>query len=128
MTRVKICDFEICGAIAGIAGVLMMTRTGGASNMLGKGFELRVIMALFLGSVPVVGGMDSKMFKVIIGALTVIVLENGLSVSGISGGLYQLIEGVMMILMCVLTAYAKKKAFLRDEKEMLKLDEIRSEN
>lgn len=128
VTRVKICDFVICGAIAGIAGVLMMTRTGGASNMLGKGFELRVIMALFLGSVPVVGGMDSKMFKVIIGALTVIVLENGLSVSGISGGLYQLIEGVMMILMCVLTAYAKKKAFLRDEKEMLKLDEIWSEN
>lgn len=128
VVKVKICDFVICGAVAGVAGILMMTRTGGASNMLGKGFELRVIMALFLGSVPVVGGMDSKMFKVVIGALTVIILENGLSVSGISGGLYQLIEGIMMILMCVLTAEVKRRAFLRDEKEMLQLDKADSES
>lgn len=67
----------ISGALAGITGVFMMFRTGGANNMLGKGFEMRVIMALLLGSVPVVGGMDSKMFKVVIGALTVLSLENG---------------------------------------------------
>lgn len=127
VVKIKMIDFMICGAIAGIAGIFMMARTGGASNMLGKGFELRVIMALFLGSVPVVGGMDSKMFKVVIGALTVIILENGLSVSGISGGLYQLIEGIMMIAMCVLTAYVKKKVSLRDEKELLKLNEAKTE-
>ena len=96
--------------------------------MLGKGFELRVIMALFLGSVPVVGGMDSKMFKVVIGALTVIILENGLSVSGISGAMYQLVEGILLILMCVLTAEAKRRAFLRDEKEMQQLDKASSES
>ena len=117
--RIKCIDFMISGALAGITGVFMMFRTGGANNMLGKGFEMRVIMALLLGSVPVVGGMDSKMFKVVIGALTVLSLENGLSVSGISGGLYQLIEGIMLVVVCVITASVKDKAILHDEKMAL---------
>lgn len=117
--KIKCIDFMISGALAGITGVFMMFRTGGANNMLGKGFEMRVIMALLLGSVPVVGGMDSKMFKVVIGALTVLALENGLSVSGISGGLYQLIEGIMLVVVCVITASVKAKAILHDEKMAL---------
>lgn len=119
VVRIKCIDFMISGALAGITGVFMMFRTGGANNMLGKGFEMRVIMALLLGSVPVVGGMDSKMFKVVIGALTVLSLENGLSVSGISGGLYQLIEGIMLVVVCVVTAAVKVKAILHDEKMAL---------
>ena len=117
--KIKCIDFMISGALAGITGVFMMFRTGGANNMLGKGFEMRVIMALLLGSVPVVGGMDSKMFKVVIGALTVLSLENGLSVSGISGGLYQLIEGIMLVVVCVITASVKARAILHDEKMAL---------
>lgn len=117
--KIKCIDFMISGALAGITGVFMMFRTGGANNMLGKGFEMRVIMALLLGSVPVVGGMDSKMFKVVIGALTVLSLENGLSVSGISGGLYQLIEGIMLVVVCVITASVKVRAILHDEKMAL---------
>ena len=116
VVKIKCIGFMISGALAGITGVFMMFRTGGANNMLGKGFEMRVIMALLLGSVPVVGGMDSKMFKVVIGALTVLALENGLSVSGISGGLYQLIEGIMLVVVCVITASVKAKAVLHDEK------------
>lgn len=121
--RTKIIDFVISGAMAGVTGFFMMFRTGGANNMLGKGFEMRVIMALLLGSVPVVGGMDSKMFKVVVGALTVLMLENGLSVSGISGGMYQLIEGIMLVTVCVLTGVVKEKAALRDEIMMKRLSE-----
>lgn len=116
VTLIKTLDFVISGGIAGIVGFFMLVRTGGVSNMLGKGFEMRVIMALLLGSVPVVGGMDSNMFKVIIGALTVLVLENGLSVSGITGGMYQLVEGIMLVIVCVVTNYAKKKTALHDAK------------
>ncbi len=118
---IKTIDFMISGGICGVTGLFMMARTGGVSNMLGKGFEMRVILALLLGSVPVVGGMDSKMFKVIIGALTVLMLENGLSVSGITGGLYQLIEGIMLVVVCVATTMAKKYSALRDEKLMLQV-------
>ena len=120
--RIKTLDFVISGAMAGVAGIFMMARTGGINNMVGKGAEMRVIMALLLGSIPVAGGMDSKMFKVIVGALTIAMLENGLSVSGITGGAYQLIEGVMLVFMCVITTFVKKKSALRDERKMLLLD------
>jgi len=91
--------------------------------MVGKGAEMRVIMALLLGSIPVAGGVDSKMFKVVVGALTIAMLENGLSVSGITGGLYQLIEGVMLVVMCVVTNFAKKKSALHDERMMLLMED-----
>lgn len=120
--RIKTLNFMICGALAGVAGIFMMVRTGGINNMIGKGAEMRVIMALLLGSVPVAGGVDSKMFKVVVGALTIAMLENGLSVSGITGGLYQLIEGLMLVFMCVATNFVKKKSALRDERMMLRLE------
>lgn len=125
---IKTLDFIISGAVAGIAGIFMLARTGGISNMIGKSFEMRVIMALLLGSVPVVGGMDSKMFKVIIGALTVLLLENGLSVAGITGGLYQLIEGIMLVVVCVVTGYVKKRSALHDEKMMVMLKHAEHEH
>lgn len=121
--RIKTLNFVISGALAGIAGIFMMARTGGINNMVGKGAEMRAIMALLLGSIPVAGGMDSKMFKVVVGALTIAMLENGLSVSGITGGLYQLIEGVMLVFMCVVTNFVKKKSALRDERMMLLIDD-----
>lgn len=120
--KVKIIDFAISGAMSGMTGIFYLARTGGMSNMIGKGLEMKVILALLLGGVPVVGGMDSKMFKVVLGSLTVIMLENGLSVAGITGGLYQLIEGIMLVIVCVLTTILKRRSALHDEKMMLEVN------
>ena len=118
--RTKILAFMLSGAFAGIAGMFVMARTGGVTNTLGGGYEMRVMLGLFLGGVPVNGGFDTKMYRVLIGAPAVLLLENGMALTGISGGAYQLLEGIALLIVIILTTVIKKHAISSDEIIMAK--------
>lgn len=95
--KIKIIAFVTSGIMAGIAAVFTIVRVGGASNTLGNGFEMKVMMALFIGGIPVEGGMGSKLYKVLLGAVLIVVLENGLVLCGATGGVTQLIRGIVLL-------------------------------
>jgi len=118
--RIKILAFMLSGAFAGIAGMFVMARTGGVTNTLGGGYEMRVMLGLFLGGVPVNGGFDAKMYRVLIGAPAVLLLENGMALTGISGGAYQLLEGIALLIVIILTTILQKRSVTKDEIFMAK--------
>jgi ribose transport system permease protein len=95
--KIKIIAFVISGVMAAIAGVFTVVRVGGASNTIGIGFEMKVMMAMFIGGIPVQGGMGSKIYKLILGVFTITLLENGLVLCGASGGITQLIRGFVLL-------------------------------
>jgi ribose transport system permease protein len=97
VVRIKILAFIISGVMASIAGVFVIARVGGMSNNVGLSFEMRVMMALFIGSVPVQGGMKSGIYKLIIGALMITVIESGLVLCGIGGSITQGIRGLILL-------------------------------
>lgn len=101
--KMKISAFIISGIMAAIAGIFLVARVGGTNNTLGSGFEMKVMMAMFIGGIPVQGGMGSKLYKVVIGSLTLMLLENGLVLCGASGALTQLIRGVILLLAIYIT-------------------------
>lgn len=107
--KMKIIAFMISGAMAAVAGIFLMARVGGTSNTLGAGFEMKVMMAMFIGGIPVEGGMASKIYKIIIGAPTIIFLENGLVLCGMSGSVTQLIRGIVLLLAIYITMQANEK-------------------
>lgn len=108
-TLVKIGAFIISGAMAGIASLYMLARVGGASTALGSGFEMQVMMAMFIGGIPVFGGMKTKTYKLILGAPMVIILENGLVICGTSGSITQLVRGVVLLGVVYLMSVVRKK-------------------
>lgn len=107
--RVKIAAFAIAGLMAGLAAVFTVVRVGGTNNTLGQGFEMRTMMALYIGGIPVQGGQGSKIYKLIFGAPTIIMLENGLVLCGASGGTTQLIRGIVLLVAVWLSGYLAKK-------------------
>jgi len=107
--RIKLFAFIISGAMAGIASVFTLARLGGASNTMGSGFEMRVMMAMFIGGIPVSGGMNTKLYKLFLGAPMIVLLENGLVICGASGGLTQLIRGIVLLLVVYITVAVEKK-------------------
>lgn len=107
--KVKIMAFIISGIMAAIAGIFLVSRVGGTSNTLGAGFEMKVMMAMFIGGIPVNGGMSSKIYKLIIGAPTIILLENGLMLSGIDGSATQLIRGIVLLAAIYVTMQANER-------------------
>ncbi len=107
--RIKMIAFIISGVMCAIAAVFNAVRIGGINNQIGTSFEMNVMIAMFIGGIPVEGGMKSKLYKLIIGAFTVIVLTNGLTLAGAGGGLTQLIKGLVLLFAVALTQFMNTK-------------------
>lgn len=114
--RIKIAAFMMSGLMAAIAGIFTVARLGGTSNTMGTGFEMKVMMALFISGIPVQGGEGSKVYKLLFGAPTIIMLENGLVLCGLDAGVTQLVRGLVLLgAVCLTSQLAKRMAYVGQE-------------
>lgn len=75
--RLIMSAYAICGATAGIAGMLYHGRTGSASPLSGVGYELDAITAVVVGGASLFGGRGS-ILNVLFGALIIATIRGGL--------------------------------------------------
>ena len=114
--RVKILAFVMSGLLAAVAGIFTVVRLGGTNNTMGSGFEMKVMMALFIAGIPVQGGEGSKVYKLLFGAPTIIMLENGLVLCGLDAGVTQLVRGLVLLgAVCLTSQLAKRMAYVGQE-------------
>lgn len=114
--KIKIIAFVVSGLMFAIAGIFTVARLGGTSNTMGSGFEMKVMMALFIGGVPVQGGEGSKVYKLVFGALTITMLEKGLVLCGLESGVTQLVRGLVLLAsVCLTSQLAKRMAYIGQE-------------
>ncbi len=119
--NMRIIAYLISGTMAGICGIFFLARVGGMSTKIGTGLEMRALLAFILGGAAIGGGFSVKMYKMVLGALSVIILENGMTIAGITGGTYQIIEAVLLIGVIAINRFLTNKAILRDELESKRL-------
>ena len=117
--KMKIIAFVISGALAAVAGVFTVVRVGGTNNTLGAGMEMRVMLCLFLASIPVQGGSGTKMHKMIIGVLTYFILDNGLTLLGNPSIVNQLIRAVVLLAALTLTRVISEQTVKRNIQKSL---------
>ena len=108
--RVKIAAFTISGLMTAVAGILEL---GTKSTLLplttGLGFEMSVLIAMFIGGNPVRGGYGCRIYMVVIGAFTVAIMENVLGSLLLLDTYYvQLIKGILLIGMLFLASVLKR--------------------
>lgn len=103
VAKSKILAYILSGLMAGVVGVLTVARIGGVDPGMGNFFELQVMLALFIGGVPVNGGMQSRIYKLLIGAPTVAILDSGLILCGVGGELSEMIKGAVLLLVVFIT-------------------------
>lgn len=89
--------FGLCGMLAGVAAIIMMSRINSGSPTVGKGFEMDVLTAAVLGGVSVSGG-EGKLFGAIVGALIIGVLSNGLIIMNVGEYYQMVIKGIVLAL------------------------------
>lgn len=119
--KMRIIAYLISGTMAGICGIFFLARVGGMSTRIGTGLEMRALLAFILGGAAIGGGFSTKMYKMVLGALSVIILENGMTIAGITGGTYQIIEAVLLIGVIAINRVLTNRAILRDELESKRL-------
>ena len=95
--RLTVVPFLISGGLAGLAGVLLASRTFTGSPTAGVAYELDAIAAVVIGGVSMAGGRG-RAFGVVLGALMIAVIANGLDILGIDSNAKQLIKGSIIVL------------------------------
>ncbi|NCB62361.1 MAG: ABC transporter permease [Clostridia bacterium] len=101
--KVRHIAYILSGFTAAIMGLVLISSVGGSSSTLGQFMEMKIQMAIFLGGVLVSGGMKTRLYKLILGSLSITVIVNGLTLSGADGGLSELVEGVLLMLILYVT-------------------------
>ncbi len=94
--RVRIATYAICGACAGLAGVLITAQIAIAVPYQGSGAELDVIAAVVVGGVALTGGVGSVLLAAL-GALFIGVLANGMALLDIPSIWQMVIKGVAIL-------------------------------
>ena len=106
--RIKLLVFTLTGAMAGLAGMIMITRMTSAQVNCGEGYEFEGIFAAVVGGVSMAGG-EGSVLGAVVGALIVAVLRNGLNLNGINSFWQQVILGVLIVLVVYADSLRTKK-------------------
>lgn len=93
----KIAAYVLSGALAGVAGNVLMSRLVTAQPNEGVMYELDAIAAAVIGGASLMGGVGG-ISGTMIGAFIIGVLRNGLNMSGVSAFIQQIIIGFVVIL------------------------------
>lgn len=89
--------YVIAGLICGLAGVLWASRYEAAQTNTALGFELQTVAASVIGGVSLLGGIGTVP-GVLLGALTLGIIQNGLILSGISPFWQLAVQGLLILL------------------------------
>jgi ribose/xylose/arabinose/galactoside ABC-type transport system permease subunit len=93
--------YVLAGAFAGFAGVLMASRLGVGDPNIGIGFEFDVIVAVILGGTSLAGG-EGSILGMIIGALIIGGLGNGLKLLNVFTFFQSIMKGFVLVLAVLL--------------------------
>jgi ribose transport system permease protein len=104
---VLILVYAMCGAMAGLAGVVDASRFEGGRPNAGEMYELQVIAAVVVGGASLAGG-EGRIFGTLIGSLIIAVIQNGLNMAGVKSYEQKVVFG-LLILAAVLLDQLKKR-------------------
>ncbi len=99
--------YTVCGALAGLGGIVMASQLKSGSPTYGGMYELYVIAAVVVGGTSLSGG-EGKVLGTLIGAFIIAVIQNGMNLTEVESYTQKVVLGVV-ILAAVLLDMLKKR-------------------
>jgi len=93
---VKLAAYTICGALAGLGGVVLASRITTGQPNAGIGYELDAIAAVVIGGTSLNGGTGG-VGGAVLGALLIGVINNGLDLLNVSSYYQQVAKGIIIV-------------------------------
>lgn len=108
--RLIMSSFVLSGALAGVAGILLLARAGTANPQVGPGFTLAALSAAFLGATAIRPG-TFNVPGTLLGVLFVAISVNGLVLAGAADWVEPTFNGAALLIAVTLsTAIARRRA------------------
>jgi ribose transport system permease protein len=108
VNNVKYLVYSLSGFFAGVAGVVILSRTNSGQVLAGKGMEFDVLTACVLGGVSVTGGFG-KISNVVAGVLILGVLSNGLVLLNVTQFTQMVIKGSVLMVAVAFDCLQRRK-------------------
>jgi ribose transport system permease protein len=108
VNRVKYLIYALSGLFAGLAGIVLLSRSGSAQSTVGKGLEFDVITCVVLGGVSVNGGIG-RMSGVVAGVLIIGSLTNGMILMDVSEYTQMVVKGIVLAIAVGIDCMSKKR-------------------
>lgn len=105
--RIILLVYATMGALAGLAGVLWVSKFASAQGDTAVGYEMNVIAAVVLGGVSVSGGRG-KVSGILLGTILFGILANALPLINVSPFWQQAIQGVVILLAVISNVLIKR--------------------
>jgi rhamnose transport system permease protein len=106
--RVTFMVYLISGIVCGLAGVMWASRFEAAQTNTALGFELQTVAAAVIGGVSMLGGIGTVP-GVLLGALLLGIIQNGLTLSNISQFWQLAVQGFLILLAVILDATIQQR-------------------
>jgi ribose transport system permease protein len=94
---VQLVAFLVAGLAAGLGAVLMSARLNSGSPNYGVGLELSAIAAAVIGGASLSGGRGN-IVNTAIGAMTIVIVQNGLNLNAVPTSFQNVITGTIIVL------------------------------
>ncbi len=108
VNKMKYLIYALSGFFAGLAGIVLLSRSMSAQSTIGKGFEFDVITCVVLGGVSVNGGIG-RMSGVVAGVLIIGSLTNGMILMDVSEYTQMVVKGVVLAVAVGIDCMSKKR-------------------
>ena len=106
--KTKLTIFAMNGILVAIAGLILSARLGAGSPSAGQNAELDAIAACVIGGASLAGGVGS-IWGVVIGALIIASLDNGMSMLDVPTFWQYIVKGTILLLAVWIDTSSKKK-------------------
>lgn len=93
--KVILIVYAICGALAGLGGVILTSQLSSGDPKYGLMYELEVIAAVVVGGTSLMGGRG-KIFGTLIGAFIIAVIKNGMNLTDVDPFNQKIVLGAVL--------------------------------
>jgi ribose transport system permease protein len=95
--RIQLIAFTLAGLTAAMGAILMAARLNSGSPNYGVGLELSAIAAAVIGGTSLAGGRGN-ILNTAIGAMTIVIVQNGLNLNAVPTSAQNVITGAIILL------------------------------
>jgi D-xylose transport system permease protein len=108
VARMRIGGFMICSFLAVLSGLLHASRVGVVESSAGVRIVLSGVAAAVVGGVSLFGGRG-RLSNAVVGAFVIAMIDNGLGLLGLPGGINYLVTGGVLVLAATVDALARRR-------------------
>lgn len=101
-------SYVVCGAMAGLSGLVSGAQVGGITPTFATGQEFIIISATVLGGVSLFGGRGKAFPGAFLGVLVIMCIENGLVMAKTNMYAYTIVRGIVIFLAVMLDSLRNK--------------------